>query len=410
MLTVHSQTRAIAQLQRALGAGRLGHTWMFAGPLGVGKFTLARELARTCMCDAPRQEANAGRVPQLADDFVLTLPCMACESCRAVDAGSHPDLHVITKDLIRYHDRSGTSKGTTLGIDVIRGEITGDTEAGKEAKIYKRSFRGRGKWFLIDEADLMQVPAQNALLKTLEEPPPESYLVMITTSPQELLSTIRSRSQTVLFGALPDEVVVDGLIGAGMAAEDAALMGRLARGSLGRALRWAEDMQVAARRNDSAAERAAKRGKEEEEPRYTPGGMLGWARALCGSLDGMVLGRVHASELAGQMLGFANEYAKLQLARDPLASEDRLRRDGLCHLLGVVADYFDDRLRQATNTPHAVPLPAAAAGLDPAVCRGVVLAAHEAEVQLGESNANVNMGLAAVTTRWEHLLRVPAAA
>ena len=73
-----------------------------------------------------------------------------------------------------------------------RGEITGDPAENKEAKIYKRSFRGKGKFFLIDEADLMEAPAQNALLKTLEEPPLESYLVLITTSPQELLQTTRA--------------------------------------------------------------------------------------------------------------------------------------------------------------------------------------------------------------------------
>ncbi len=213
MLNVQGQPRAIALLQRAIRTARLAHTWIFAGPPGVGKGLLAVELARTMLCDAPQTRPNGRAVPPLPADFMLRLPCGVCESCRAVAMDSHPDLHVITKELIRYHDKTGKSKGTTLGIDVIRGEITGDTDTGKEAKIYKRSFRGRGKWFIIDDADLMEGPAQNCLLKTLEEPPPESYLVMITASPQDLLPTIRSRSQIVLFNALPEDVVREHLRG-----------------------------------------------------------------------------------------------------------------------------------------------------------------------------------------------------
>ena len=236
MLQIQGQSRAIAQLQRAIAAGRLGHTWLFAGPPGVGKFTLALALAKAMLCDRPatavNQDQGRPRVAQLPPDFVLRVACGACESCRAVDAGNHQDLHVITKELIRFHDRGGKSKGTTLSIQVIRGEITGDDSPDHqvEAKIYKRSFRGRGKWFIIDEADLMEAPAQNALLKTLEEPPPESYLVMITTSPQELLPTIRSRSQIVLLNALPDAVIVQRLLGQGVNPDDADLLARLAHG------------------------------------------------------------------------------------------------------------------------------------------------------------------------------------
>ena len=74
---------------------------------------------------------------------------------------------------------------------MIRAEITGDPAAGREAKIGKRAFRGRGKFFIIDEADLMEGAAQNALLKTLEEPPAETYLILVTTSPGELLAKIK---------------------------------------------------------------------------------------------------------------------------------------------------------------------------------------------------------------------------
>ena len=88
-------------MQRALAGGRLASTWIFAGPLGVGKFTLAVELARTVMCDRPKKERNKAQIDRLPADFELTLACGECESCRAVAAGAHPDLHIITTELKR---------------------------------------------------------------------------------------------------------------------------------------------------------------------------------------------------------------------------------------------------------------------------------------------------------------------
>ncbi len=412
MLDVHGQSRALAQLQRALRGGRLAGTFMFAGPQGVGKFTLAVELARTVMCDRPRQVKNEGQVAGLPSDFVLTLPCGQCESCRAVEMKNHPDLHIITKELIRYHDKSGTSKGTTLSIQVIRGEITGDPAEGKEAKIAKRAFRGRGKFFIIDEADLMDLPAQNALLKMLEEPPPQTHMVLITASPQELLATIRSRSQLVEFGALPDAVIIKALIGAGLSRADAGLMGRLARGSLGRALRWLEDMRVIETKNSEAAERAEKKkarattANEEEEAsteKFTPGGILAWTRALGGALDGLVSGRAGASEVAGLMTGFAEEYRDLQLVRDPLTSGDRAKRDGIQLLMAICAEWFADRLRHALGTPLKALLPGESGGLDHGMVPRLIASAREAE-GLIDMNVNDKIVLAATTTRWEELL------
>ena len=373
-MNVSGHDRAVALLQRALSSGRLAGTWMFAGPRGVGKFTLAVGLAKAVLCDRPRKEKNGGRIKTLENQFELTLACGECESCRAVDAGNHPDLHVITKELIRYHDRTGKSKGTTLSIDVIRGEITGDSKEGKEAKIYKRSFRGRGKFFIIDEADLMEVPAQNALLKTLEEPPASgggSYLILITASPQELLATIRSRSQLVEFGGLPESVITERLAEAGLGKKDSALLARLARGSLGLAMRWAREMQVIDEKNQAAAERAAKKGSEKDDDedetstnKFTPGGILGWTRELGAALDGLVAGRVGATEIAGLIAKFAAEYSALALMRDRLASADRAKRDGIQLLMGICAEWFSDRLRHALGTPYGQVLPGESGALD----------------------------------------------
>ncbi len=363
----------MAQVQRSLAAGRLASTWIFSGPQGVGKFTLAVELAKTVLCDRPVKRANGeaggegGRaVGRLPAEFELTLACGECESCRAMAAGNHPDLHIITKELIRYHDASGKSKGTTLSIQVIRGEITGDPEQNKEAKIAKRAFRGRGKFFIIDDADLMDGGAQNALLKTLEEPPPESYIILITASPQELLPTIRSRSQLAEFGELPPEVIVGRLTREGMLPEEAGLMARIAQGSLGRALRWAADIAVIDRRNADAAERAEKKaaravaagkggaGGDEEEvtDKLTAGGILSWTREWAGQLAHLVAGRAGASDVAGMIAKFAAEYSALQLVRDKLTSADRAKRDGLQVLMAIIAEWFADRLRHGLGTPR----------------------------------------------------------
>ncbi len=408
MLNVLGQDRALGLLQRALAAKRLASTWIFAGPPGVGKMLSAVQLAKTVLCDAPRREANAERLRTLPPDFTLTLPCDVCESCRAVDSGNHPDLHLITKELIRYHDKSGTSKGTTLSIHVIRGEITGDTAENKEAKIYRRSFRGKGKFFIIDEAELMEVQAQNALLKTLEEPPNESYLILITPSPQDLLSTIRSRAQIVSFNELPHEIVVRGLIGAGVGSEDAALLARLARGSIGRALRWVEEMNVITEKNTKAAERKAKAGDtdddgEDDGKPFTPGGVLGWTRELAAKLDQLVAGRAGASEVADVIAGAANEYSKLQLHRDKLSSADRAKRDGIGLMMAIAAEWFADRLRHGLGTPMDTPLPGITGALDHTVVPRLIATARAAEAEI-DMNANDKILLAATTTMWEKWL------
>src|SRR3954447_18317132 len=177
--SIFGQDDAIDWLRRAYLADRLPHGLIFSGPVGVGKATTARALAKLFLCEQPRDDA----------------PCGKCESCRVFDSGNHPDYHVVTKELIRYHDKTGKSKGIDLSINVVRPEIV--EPAGRKAVM------GRGKVFVIEQAELMNAQAQNALLKTLEEPAGRTVIVLLTDQPGALLPTIRSRCQVVRFAGLP---------------------------------------------------------------------------------------------------------------------------------------------------------------------------------------------------------------
>src|SRR5437870_4842130 len=99
---IFGQDAAVAWLRQAYRADRMPHGLIFAGPVGVGKATTARALAKLWLCEHPAGDE----------------PCNACVSCRAIEAGTHPDFHVITKELIRYHDKTGKSKGIDLSIHV----------------------------------------------------------------------------------------------------------------------------------------------------------------------------------------------------------------------------------------------------------------------------------------------------
>src|SRR5688572_17361168 len=136
------QDDAIDTLRRAYKADRLPHGLIFAGPTGVGKGTTAKALAALFLCEKPLKSAE---------------PCGKCDSCRLIGAGTHPDYHLIYKELIRVHDKTGKSKGITLSIDVIRPELIDPAN--------RKPNMGVGKVFVIEQAELMQPAAQNSMLK-----------------------------------------------------------------------------------------------------------------------------------------------------------------------------------------------------------------------------------------------------
>jgi DNA polymerase-3 subunit delta' len=195
----HDRVREL--LARALKEGRLPPALLLTGPEGVGKRILAMEVARALLC------ASAG------DNC-----CESCPPCHRTARGLHPDLVVVEPE-------SGAIK-----IDRVRELVRG---------ILGRPFEGPARAFIVDEAHLLTEQAANALLKSLEEPPPTSHVFLVTASPQTLLPTVRSRCQTVRLGGLPEHVIEERLKSQfALDAGEARLRAVLSGGSLGAALRF----------------------------------------------------------------------------------------------------------------------------------------------------------------------------
>jgi DNA polymerase-3 subunit delta' len=231
LLDIVGQDEALCRLQQALTGQRLPHAFLFAGPAGVGRRTTAAALARLLLCHAPATRPNDGRLDRLDDDFALRQACGTCRSCALFEAGTHNDLQWVYKELGHYHEDQKVRgrKMQELSIDVIRTFLI--APAGRAA------VGGRGKVFVVLEADLMSSPAQNALLKTLEEPPGGVTIILVAERPEDLLPTTRSRCALVRFGRLPGDFVRSRLAEANVPAAEARFWAAFTGGSLGRSLR-----------------------------------------------------------------------------------------------------------------------------------------------------------------------------
>lgn len=235
---VKHQGGAQRTLQRAVGRDRVPHAYIFHGPDGVGKETLAGAFARLLLC--PNRILHDAQVGSEAGEIGLDRSidaCGRCDDCRLAAAGNHPDLHVIYRQLIREHPDSEVRrrKGLELGVDVIRHFVID--------KVGLTPLRGRAKVFLIRDADRITPQAQNSLLKTLEEPPGPAYIVLLVKALDRLLPTTLSRCQIVRFDALPTAFVREqlGTQRPDLPVDQADWYARLAGGSVGRALGFVDD-------------------------------------------------------------------------------------------------------------------------------------------------------------------------
>lgn len=216
---VRHQERALSLLRRALRSGRTPHAYLFDGPEGVGKELAARALATRLLCTAVG----------LAEDADA---CEKCPSCLLVAADTHPDYHVVHRGLHKSHPERSVrqSQGLFLGVDLVRHFVI-------DPSIRTPSLGAR-RVFVIRDAERMNEEAQNALLKTLEEPPGAACFILVTASASRLLSTIRSRCQRVPFDLLPISFVAERLAAAGADGAEAATLAALSQGRVGAALRW----------------------------------------------------------------------------------------------------------------------------------------------------------------------------
>lgn len=234
LANIVGQDQAIRQLQRAMTSERMPHAFLFAGPDGVGRRTTAIALAKVLLCSGNKVNKSQGSFMLGEAPLAPPAPAMqaygACDDCRMIEASSHPDLHMVYKELAQFHEDAGVRDRVMqeLGIDVIRSFLI--TPAGR------LSSRGRGKVFIVLESELMNAASQNALLKTLEEPPPKTTIILICQSPEEMLPTTLSRCCIVRFGLLNADFVTSKLTLGGMGEEEARFWAAFTEGSLGRAM------------------------------------------------------------------------------------------------------------------------------------------------------------------------------
>ncbi|HEU0116478.1 MAG TPA: DNA polymerase III subunit delta' [Thermomicrobiales bacterium] len=210
--------REAAALRQAIAAGHISHAYLLSGPSGVGKRALAFAFAQAVLCQA-------------ADRGDASLPCGVCAACRRVPRGAHPDVEVYDLALqARLNDRGG--KNTTIAIDTVRQ---------LRAAAALRPMEGSRRFIILDDAETMQETAQEALLKTLEEPPPAVTLILLAADAEALLPTIRSRCQALVLGLVDAGAIAAGLAERGIAPERARELAGLAQGRPGWAVRAAAE-------------------------------------------------------------------------------------------------------------------------------------------------------------------------
>lgn len=196
-------------IQNALDNDKIAHAYLISGPDGTGKSIFAMHMASVIMC--------SGKVK----------PCGTCSSCIKLKKGFHPDVRVISENK------------KTIGIDMVRKIIE---------EVNVKPFEGSRKVIIIKKIDTMTVQGQNALLKTIEEPPIGTYIIMTAENDSMVLDTIKSRCQVIKFERVPESSIKKFLLENGTEENKASVAASLSDGIIGTALKYTDEKFIALRK------------------------------------------------------------------------------------------------------------------------------------------------------------------
>ena len=320
--SVVGQQHIVSTLEHAITEGRLSHAYLFCGPRGTGKTTMARILAKALLCrnaEAARAEGASGCMPD-----------GTCEECELIAEGNHPDVYEL-------------DAASRTGVDNVREEIINSVNFAP--------VRGKYKIYIIDEVHMLTTAAFNALLKTLEEPPAHVIFVLCTTDPQKILETILSRCQRFDFHRIGNEDIEHRLAyvceqeGFDYDDEALAIVARHAKGGMRDALSTLEQLSVFGNGTVHADDARSLLGEVSDQ-------ILGeFARAIASRDIAELYGLIRAQVEEGNDL--------LELTRDLVA---HVRDVYVACVAGARAELFEGGAEQA----EALAVEAAAFGEHPA--------------------------------------------
>jgi DNA polymerase-3 subunit delta' len=216
---------AVELLQRSVATGQIGHAYLISGPQGIGRRTLARTFAQALVCQAPLPER----------------PCGVCSACRRAARGIHPDVMTVSLEQ-QGAAESRDSKNTRITIETIR-EL--------RSNLSLRPLEADWRVAILEDVELFSLPAYDALLKTLEEPPPFVVLLLIATELEAVPETIRSRCRPLALEPLSRDAVRTALADRGVEPSQAAVLAGITRGRIGQAIALSVDRAALDARRES---------------------------------------------------------------------------------------------------------------------------------------------------------------
>lgn len=202
---IRGNTPLVEQLRRSAASGRSSHAYLFLGGAGAGKRLIANTFAKALQCEGEKR------------------PCDSCKSCHAFNHGNHPDVIYFQQ----------LKNGKTYTIEDVREQLLETVDL--------KPFQYEKKIYIIEKADTLNIQSQNALLKTLEEPPAHAVFLLLAERAEAFLPTILSRVVVMKIRPLSAETIADYLMQAGHLAEESHILSAYAQGRIGQALELAED-------------------------------------------------------------------------------------------------------------------------------------------------------------------------